>query len=74
MKTHDLLIEISNALDCESPIILGTRMHEIIGWDSLGVLSIVALLDSYGLSPDIEKIHNIDTIDQLIDMFGVVDE
>lgn len=68
MNKQKFLEDISDALGCEMPLSLGMSLFESGGWDSLGMLSIIALFDSYGIKLDIEKLKKINTIDELIAM------
>jgi len=61
-------------LDCEDVIVLSDKVLDIEGWDSLGVLSIVSMLDGLGMPVELDKLEEIDTVQDFVTLVGFVDE
>ena len=74
MKTEDFIKELKEALEIEDEdqeITLGTNLKELEEYDSLSVLSIIAMIDkNFGKQiPSIDFIK-ITTIKSLMDLIG----
>ncbi|MDB9733876.1 phosphopantetheine-binding protein [Porticoccaceae bacterium] len=74
MKLADFLELVADALDCEDAIVLSDNVLDIEGWDSLGVLSIVSMLDGLGMPVELEKFEDIVTVQDFVTLVGFVDE
>ncbi|MDA9091417.1 phosphopantetheine-binding protein [Porticoccaceae bacterium] len=74
MKLEDFLELVADALDCEDAIVLSDNVLDIEGWDSLGVLSIVSMLDGLGMPVELEKFDDIVTVQDFVTLVGIVDE
>ena len=74
MKLEDFLELVADALDCEDAIVLSDNVVDIEGWDSLGVLSIVSMLDGLGMPVELDKFEEIDTVQDFVTLVGFVDE
>ncbi len=74
MKLEDFLELVADALDCEDAIVLSDNVLDIEGWDSLGVLSIVSMLDGLGMPVELEKFDDIVTVQDFVTLVGFVDE
>lgn len=74
MKLEDFLELVAGALDCEDAIVLTDNVLDIEGWDSLGVLSIVSMLDGLGMPVELEKFDDIVTVQDFVTLVGFVDE
>ncbi|MDB0047799.1 phosphopantetheine-binding protein [Porticoccaceae bacterium] len=74
MKLEDFLELVADALDCEDAIVLSDNVLDIEGWDSLGVLSIVSMLDGLGMPVELEKFEDIVTVQDFVTLVGFVDE
>ena len=74
MKLEDFLELVADALDCEDAIVLSDNVLDIEGWDSLGVLSIVSMLDGLGMPIELEKFDDIVTVQDFVTLVGFVDE
>jgi acyl carrier protein len=73
MKIEDFLELITETIEAEKPVNIDDKIDEIEEWDSLGVLSLVAMLDDMGISFDTEKFENIVTVKDFISMLDIVD-
>ena len=74
MKLEDFLELVADALDCEDAIVLSDNVLDIEGWDSLGALSIVSMLDGLGMPVELEKFDDIVTVQDFVTLVGFVDE
>lgn len=74
MKLEEFLELVAEAIDCEDKIVLSDEVLEIEGWDSLGILSIVSMLDGLGMSVELEKFEDIVTVQDFVTLVGFVDE
>jgi acyl carrier protein len=74
MKLVKFLELVAEALGHEETIGIDDQVHDIEGWDSLGILSIVSLLDGLGIIVELEKFENIETISDFVTLVGFVDE
>ncbi|AJE98114.1 hypothetical protein [Pandoraea apista] len=72
MDSVDFLARIADALDYDGKLVKGQNLEEIDVWDSLGILSIVELLEEMGVEVDINTINNLKTTDDLIAVAGNV--
>jgi acyl carrier protein len=74
MKLEDFLELVADTLDCEEEIALSDNVLDIEGWDSLGVLSIVSMLDGLGMPVELDKFEDIVTIQDFVTLVGFVDD
>jgi acyl carrier protein len=74
MKLVEFLELVAEALDCEETLVVEDKVCGIEGWDSLGILSIVSMLDGLGMSVELDKFQKIDTIRDFVTLVGFVDE
>ena len=74
MKLVEFLELVAQALDCEETLVVEDKVRGIEGWDSLGILSIVSMLDGLGMSVELDKFEKIDTIQDFVTLVGFVDE
>jgi acyl carrier protein len=74
MKTTDFLDLIKDTLDSESSITLNDNIEDIEEWDSLGVLSLVGMLDDLGIVFEIEKFEDIKTIRDFVHLIDIIDD
>jgi acyl carrier protein len=74
MKLVEFLELIAEALDCEETIVVEDNVQDIEGWDSLGILSIVSVLDELGMPVELEKFEEINTVQDFVTLVGFVDE
>ena len=74
MKLEEFLELVAEALDCEETLVVEDKVGGIEGWDSLGVLSIVSMLDGLGMPVELEKFEDIVTVQDFVTLVGFVDE
>ena len=74
MELDKFLALVGETLDYEGTIGIEDNVSAIEVWDSLGILSIVAMLDEMGFSIDLDQFEKIKTIRQFVDIVGIVDD
>jgi len=74
MELNKFLELLEETLDHEGTIDINDNVSDIEMWDSLGILSIVSMLDGLGVSVELEKFETIDTIKEFVDLVGIVDD
>jgi acyl carrier protein len=70
MNSTEFLAKVAEVLEYDGDITRGQELADIDMWDSLGILSIVELLEELGAEVDIETINNLATTDELIALAG----
>jgi len=65
---------VAEAVEYEETISIDDNVEDIEGWDSLGVLAIVTMLDDLGMPVELEKFEKIQTIKDFLSVVGFVDE
>ena len=70
MDSAAFLARVAEALDYDGVIETGQNLTALETWDSLGILSIVDLLEEIGVEVDIDAISNLETTDDLIALAG----
>jgi len=73
MNVKEFLKLTSEILECESEIGIDDDIEDIDEWDSLGVLSIISMLDEMGITLALDQFENIETIKDYIDLVGISD-
>lgn len=66
MTAEEFLQKVAAALDTPSELSTGQILEGVEGWDSLGILSILDLLEQQGVSVDIDDLRNAQTTDDLL--------
>jgi acyl carrier protein len=66
MNQNEFLIELANILDYEDLIGPDQDVATIDVWDSLGILSVMQLLSDIGIKIQVEKITELQNIDELL--------
>jgi acyl carrier protein len=66
MNQNEFLIELANILDYEDLIRPDQDVATIDVWDSLGILSVMQLLSDIGIEIQVEKITELQNIDELL--------
>jgi len=74
MKTSELLTKVREALECDREINSSDLLLDIEGWDSLGILSVIAMLDEQGLKIDLQPLQEISTVSEFINLCGAIDD
>lgn len=70
MDSATFLGKVAEVLEYDGEIARGQNLEDIDMWDSLGILSIVELLEDLGVEVDIDTINNLKTTDELIALAG----
>jgi acyl carrier protein len=70
MDSTAFLAKVAELLDHDGVIEKGQSLEDLDLWDSLGILSIVDLLEELGSDVDIEGLTNLKTVDELIALAG----
>lgn len=70
MDSTTFLAKVAEVLEYDGEIGRGQDLEDIDMWDSLGILSIVELLEDLGAEVDIDTINNLKTTDELIALAG----
>ena len=75
MKTDDFIKELKEALEVEGEdqkITLETNLEELEEYDSLSVLSIIAMIDkNFGKQLSSQQFADINTVRNLIEKIGI---
>jgi acyl carrier protein len=74
MNSSELLIKVCEAIEYEGEIIPSDNLLNLDGWDSLGMLSVIAMLDAQGIKVDLQRLQIISTVADLINLCGVIDD
>lgn len=70
MTTSEFLLQIGEMLDVGDPLEPSQVLADIPTYDSLGVLNLLALYDSMGVSTTPEAVNGARTVQDLIDIAG----
>ena len=73
MNVKEFLKLTSEILECENEIGIDDDIEDIDEWDSLGVLSIISMLDEMGITLALDQFENIETIKDYIELVGISD-
>lgn len=70
MNSADFLAKVAEVLEYEGTLSMGQSLDDVDVWDSLGILSVVDLLEEIGAEVDIDQLSNLTTVDELIAIAG----
>ena len=71
MTKHKLLERIKEALQREENLSLDMKLKDIKEWDSLGIISIIALYDQlFSIVLTLEQLNSWKTVEDVIDLVG----
>jgi hypothetical protein len=70
MNVEEFFRIVSEALDSTAELTRGQTLESVEGWDSLGILSILDLLESGGVSVDLDELRAAQTTDDLLRLAG----
>ena len=73
MNVKEFLKLTSEILECENEIGIDDDIEDIDEWGSLGILSIISMLDEMGITLALDQFENIETIKDYIDLVGISD-
>ena len=74
MNVKELLIVVAEALEYEDELHLDQNIEDIEEWDSLGVLSIVSMLDDLSISINLEDLGEIKTVKDFVKLTGILND
>jgi|TARA_B110000977_G_C11069731_1_gene489140 acyl carrier protein len=74
MNVKELLIVVAEALEYEDELHLDQNIEDIEEWDSLGVLSIVSMLDDLSISINLEDLEEIKTVEDFVKLTGILND
>lgn len=66
MNVQEFLDQVTELLDMSEPVVLGQDLSEIPTYDSLGILNLLALYDSMGVSASPEGLSEAKTTNDLV--------
>ncbi len=72
MKIEEFLSKVAAALDHPDELCLGQALEEIDGWDSLGILSLLDLMEQEGVVVNLDQLREAKTTDDLVKMASSV--
>jgi acyl carrier protein len=72
MKIEEFLSKVAAALDHPDELRLGQALEEIDGWDSLGILSLLDLMEQEGVVVNLDQLREAKTTDDLVTMASSV--
>ena len=74
MNVKELLIIVAEALEYEDELCLDQNIEDIEEWDSLGVLSIVSMMDDLKISVNLEDLEEIKTVEDFVQLTGILND
>jgi acyl carrier protein len=74
MNVKELLIVVAEALEYEDELHLDQKIEDIEEWDSLGVLSIVSMMDDLKISVNLEDLEEIKTVEDFVKLTGILND
>mgnify|MGYP000918275422 FL=1 len=74
MNIEEFLKVTAEALEYEEVINIDDRLEDIDMWDSLGVLSLVNMLDEMNISVELDRFEDLETIRDFIALAGISDD
>jgi len=74
LNIEEFLKVTAEALEYEEVINIDDRLEDIDMWDSLGVLSLVNMLDEMNISVELDRFEDLETIRDFIALAGISDD
>ncbi len=74
MSIKELLKLVAETIEYEGELELDQKIEDIEEWDSLGVLSIVSMLDTMKIKVDLEELSEISTVEDFVKLAGIDNE
>jgi acyl carrier protein len=74
LNIEEFLKVTAETLDYEEVINIDDRLEDIDMWDSLGVLSLVEMLDEMNISVELDRFEDLETIREFIALAGISDD
>ncbi len=70
ISVENLLILVAESIEYSEPINPGDLLEDIDGWDSLGVLSVIAMLDELNIKVDLQELQRIRSVNEFLQLCG----
>ena len=70
MNVEEFFKKVAEALDTSETLTCGQGLDTVEGWDSLGVLVIFELMESEGVTVNLDDLHDAKTTDDLLRLAG----
>ena len=70
MNVEEFFQKVAEALDSSAALVRGQALESVEGWDSLGILTILDLLESGGVTVDLDELRAAQTTDDLLRLAG----
>jgi len=74
LNIEEFLKVTAETLEYEEVINIDDRVEDIDMWDSLGVLSLVGMLDEMNISVELDRFEGLETIREFIALAGLSDD
>jgi acyl carrier protein len=74
MNVKELLIIVAEALEYEDELCLDQNIEDIEEWDSIGVLSIVSMMDDLNISVNLDDLEEIKTVEDFVKLTGILSD
>jgi|TARA_B110001469_G_C9594361_1_gene295076 acyl carrier protein len=74
LNIEEFLKVTAETLEYEEVINIDDRLEDIDMWDSLGVLSLVGMLDEMNISVELDRFEDLETIREFIALAGISDD
>ena len=74
MNIEEFLKVTAETLEYEEVINIDDRIEDVDMWDSLGVLSLVGMLDEMNISVELDRFEDLETIREFIALAGISDD
>ena len=66
MNADEFIAKLTETLATETELTINTSLDEIEEWDSLGILSVIELIETYSSDIELESIYNSKTVGDLL--------
>ncbi len=66
MSADEFIAKLTETLATETELTVNTNLDEIEEWDSLGILSVIELIETYSSDIELESIYNSKTVGDLL--------
>ena len=74
MNVKELLTIVAETIEYEDELHLDQNIEDIEEWDSLGVLSIVSMMDDLSITINLEDLEEIKTVEDFVKLTGILDD
>ena len=66
MNADEFIAKLTETLATEAELTTNTSLDELEEWDSLGILSVIELIETYSSDIELESIYNSKTVGDLL--------